>query len=163
MRDSCASNDSDLGLRSAAKVQLTVSNCRQLQGKKWAPHTSSQTQLPAHGTYKSSVFERLTDDVVVRIFSFLPSSQLALCGRVCRRWHVLAWEPQLWSTIVLSGDNLSVDRALKVRVIISYNVERPSFVIASIKIMTMKLLLIIITIIASLVHPLHSLHHRGMQ
>jgi F-box/leucine-rich repeat protein 7 len=50
----------------------------------------------------------------LRILSYLPSAQLALCGRVCRRWHVLAWEPQLWSTIVLTGDNLSVDRALKV-------------------------------------------------
>lgn len=60
-------------------------------------------------------FERLTDDLVLRVFSFLASSQLALCGRVCRRWHVLAWQPQLWSTVELTGDNLSVDRALKVK------------------------------------------------
>lgn len=63
---------------------------------------------------RSSPFDRLTDDVVLRVFSFLPSAQLALCGRVSRRWHVLAWEPQLWSTIVLSGDNVPADRALKV-------------------------------------------------
>lgn len=79
------------------------------QGKKW------QTQQTLLHNYKSSVFERLSDDLVLRIFSFLVSSQLALCGRVCRRWHVLAWEPQLWSTITLSGDNLSADRALKVK------------------------------------------------
>lgn len=84
-----------------------------MKGKKWI---TPQTQTQIHGgSYKSSPFDRLTDDMVVRIFSFLPSMQLALCARVSRRWHVLAWEPQLWSTIVLSGENLSVDRALKVK------------------------------------------------
>ena len=75
-----------------------------LQGKKWS--TTS--------THKTSLFERLTDDLLLRIFSLLTSSEVAVCGRVCRRWHVLAWQPQLWSTIILTGENLSVDRALKV-------------------------------------------------
>ena len=77
-----------------------------LQGKKWSTSTSS--------SHKTSLFERLSDDLLLRVFSLLTSSEVAVCGRVCRRWHVLAWQPQLWSTIVLTGDNLSVDRALKV-------------------------------------------------
>jgi F-box/leucine-rich repeat protein 7 len=81
-----------------------------IQGKKWISNPQTQNG----SLHKSSPFDRLTDDVVLRIFSFLQSTQLALCGRVSRRWHVLAWEPQLWSTIVLSGDHLSADRALKV-------------------------------------------------
>ena len=78
------------------------------QGKRWATPTQSG------GNYKFSYFERLTDDVLLRVFSFLSSTQLALCSRVCRRWHVLAWEPHLWSSVYLSGENLPADRALKV-------------------------------------------------
>ncbi|XP_032790547.2 LOW QUALITY PROTEIN: F-box/LRR-repeat protein 7 [Daphnia magna] len=80
------------------------------KGKRWVTPSLSQ-QLG--GSFKFSYFDQLTDDVLLRVFSFLSSSHLALCSRVCRRWHVLAWEPQLWSSIYLSGDNLHTDRALK--------------------------------------------------
>lgn len=50
----------------------------------------------------------------MHIFSYLSSAQLVLCSRVCRRWHVLAWEPQLWSVVSLSGESVPADRALKV-------------------------------------------------
>lgn len=82
-----------------------------IKGKRWVTPALGQQH---GGSFKFSYFERLTDDVVLRVFSFLSSSHLALCSRVCRRWHVLAWDPQLWSSIYLSGENLLTDRALKV-------------------------------------------------
>ncbi|XP_064452908.1 F-box/LRR-repeat protein 7 isoform X2 [Mirounga angustirostris] len=58
--------------------------------------------------------ERLPDQSMVQIFSFLPTNQLCRCARVCRRWYNLAWDPRLWRTIRLTGETINVDRALKV-------------------------------------------------
>ena len=98
-----SSSSSAPSIHSQVTTEALLAACK---GKKWSTSTSS--------AHKTSLFDRLSDDLLLRIFSLLTSSELAVCGRVCRRWHVLAWQPQLWSTIVLTGDNLSVDRALKV-------------------------------------------------
>jgi len=97
-----SSSSSAPSIHSQVTTEALLAACK---GKKWSTSTSS--------AHKTSLFDRLSDDLLLRIFSLLTSSELAVCGRVCRRWHVLAWQPQLWSTIVLTGDNLSVDRALK--------------------------------------------------
>ncbi|XP_075221351.1 F-box and leucine-rich repeat protein 7 [Lycorma delicatula] len=62
---------------------------------------------------KASCFDRLPDDVVLKIFSWLTSSELCVCTRVCRRWEALAWDPQLWRTISLSGEGRCGDRAIR--------------------------------------------------
>lgn len=62
---------------------------------------------------RSCCFDRLPDDVVLKVFSWLTSSELCVCARVCRRWEVLAWEPSLWRTITLSGDNTCGDKAVR--------------------------------------------------
>lgn len=58
--------------------------------------------------------DRLPDQAMIQIFSFLPTNQLCRCARVCRRWYNLAWDPRLWRTIRLTGETINVDRALKV-------------------------------------------------
>lgn len=63
--------------------------------------------------HKSSPFDRLTDELVVKIFSYLTTSELCSCARVCRRWHCLAWEPRLWTSVTLCGEGMSGDRAIK--------------------------------------------------
>ncbi|XP_017784274.1 PREDICTED: F-box/LRR-repeat protein 7 [Nicrophorus vespilloides] len=62
---------------------------------------------------KNNSFDRLSDELVIRIFSFLPSSDLSVCARVCRRFDNLAWKPCLWRTILLSGESLSGDKAIR--------------------------------------------------
>lgn len=59
------------------------------------------------------VFDRLSDDIVLKIFSWLPSSDICRISRVCRRWEVLAWEKKLWRTITLSGESISGDKAIR--------------------------------------------------
>uniref|UniRef100_T1JF58 F-box domain-containing protein n=1 Tax=Strigamia maritima TaxID=126957 RepID=T1JF58_STRMM len=64
-------------------------------------------------TSKGSFFDKLSDDVILKIFSGLSPHQLCACAQVCRRWYFLVWEPQLWTTIKLNGPHIYVDRALR--------------------------------------------------
>ncbi|XP_054708396.1 F-box/LRR-repeat protein 7-like [Uloborus diversus] len=64
-------------------------------------------------SHKTSFFDRLSDDLILKIFSFLSSNHLCVCARVCRRWYFLAWEPQLWTSVCLSSERIHVDRGLK--------------------------------------------------
>lgn len=61
----------------------------------------------------SSVFDKLTDEDIIKIFSWLDSNDLCVCARVCKRWEAIAWEPQLWRIIKLSGENLCGDKAVR--------------------------------------------------
>lgn len=69
-----------------------------------------------HKPSSTNHFDRLTDDLIIHIFSFLTTNQLcSSCARVCRRWYYLTWEPTLWQSLVISGPNcahLNIDRAL---------------------------------------------------
>lgn len=60
-----------------------------------------------------SVFDLLTDEVVIRIFSSLSSDQLCCCSRVCTRWYNLVWDPILWKEIVINSETINVDKAVK--------------------------------------------------
>lgn len=71
-----------------------------VKGKKTTGKGSSQT-------------ERLPDAALLRIFSWLTSSELCVCARVCRRWNNLAWDPSLWRTVRLSGEGVCGDRAVR--------------------------------------------------
>ncbi|GIY83481.1 hypothetical protein CDAR_221401 [Caerostris darwini] len=64
-------------------------------------------------SHKNSVFDRLSDELILKIFSFLTSSQLCIIARVCRRWYFLAWEPQLWTSVCLNSEKVNVDKGLK--------------------------------------------------
>ncbi|XP_054752126.2 F-box/LRR-repeat protein 7-like [Lytechinus pictus] len=65
---------------------------------------------------RPSPFDRLTDSVITHMFSYLSTKQLCRCSCVSRRWHRLAWQPMLWTTIRLSGRRLDVNFALRVLV-----------------------------------------------
>ncbi|CAH1772716.1 unnamed protein product [Owenia fusiformis] len=62
---------------------------------------------------RHSQFDRLPDDVIVKIFANLSSDELSRCSLVNRRWYNLAWEPSLWKTIKLSNVELPIDKALR--------------------------------------------------
>ncbi|KAH8271441.1 hypothetical protein KR018_010698 [Drosophila ironensis] len=59
------------------------------------------------------LFDRLPDEAVIRIFSWLDSCELCNVARVCRRFENLAWRPVLWKVISLRGEHLNGDKTLK--------------------------------------------------
>ena len=63
---------------------------------------------------RSSLFDKLTDDVIVRILSHLPSDNVCRVSGVCRRWYYLAYEPSLWTCIRINNEQTNIDKALKV-------------------------------------------------
>lgn len=62
---------------------------------------------------RPSPFDMMTDDVIVKILSNLPTDQLCRCSCVCERWYRLAWDPLLWKKIVIHNDAVDIDKALK--------------------------------------------------
>ena len=94
----------------------------QLQKQKNFIHNNYDLQdtdklMLTSGKLKSKVrpspFDLMTDDVIVKIFSNLPTDQLCRCSCVCQRWYRLAWDPLLWKKIVINSDSVQIDRALK--------------------------------------------------
>ncbi|XP_015371125.1 PREDICTED: F-box/LRR-repeat protein 7-like [Diuraphis noxia] len=71
-------------------------------------HRRSQSR-----TVIGSNFDRLRDELVLKIFSYLNSADLCACAAVCHRWENLAWEPVLWRTIALCGENTCGDKAVR--------------------------------------------------
>lgn len=65
-----------------------------------------QTDLKNH-------FAQLPDAVLMKILSFLNTNQLVKCSRISRRFYFISWEPELWKSIVLNGEKLDADLALK--------------------------------------------------
>lgn len=62
---------------------------------------------------KESIFDRLPDDLVLKIFSYLHSFDLSTCAQVCRRFENLAWKPCLWRTITFSGEQKRDDKDVR--------------------------------------------------
>ena len=58
-------------------------------------------------------FDLMTDDVIVKILSYLPTDQICRCSCVSQRWYRLAWDPLLWKRIVINDENVPIDRALR--------------------------------------------------
>lgn len=71
-------------------------------------HRRSQSR-----TVVGSHFDRLRDELVLKVFSYLNSADLCACAAVCHRWENLAWEPVLWRTIALCGENTCGDKAVR--------------------------------------------------
>ncbi|XP_068237879.1 F-box/LRR-repeat protein 7 isoform X1 [Palaemon carinicauda] len=107
--------------RSSPRPQLPQVPPQQQQQQTTTPQSqqSIETTDQLLATYKgkrvgrSSPFDKMSDELVVRILSFLPTNSVCQCARVCRRWYVLAWDPRLWSTISLASDGIHADRAIK--------------------------------------------------
>lgn len=58
-------------------------------------------------------FDRLSDDIILKIFSWLDPCDLCNITRVCHRFESLVWKPVLWKNITLKGDGISGDKVLK--------------------------------------------------
>lgn len=50
-----------------------------------------------------NAFNRLPDDLCMKVFSWLDNINLGNVSRVCKRFDSLIWRPELWKTITLKG------------------------------------------------------------
>ncbi|XP_037036987.1 F-box/LRR-repeat protein 7-like [Bradysia coprophila] len=81
-----------------------------------SPSPSNQqvaTPWNKKGVCRSGGFDRLSDEMVLKIFGWLDSCDLCNITRVCRRFESLVWNPVLWKNIKLKGDGISGDKVLK--------------------------------------------------
>jgi hypothetical protein len=64
---------------------------------------------------KTSPFEKLTDNVIAKIFSYLTTDELcAACPGVCRRWYSITWGTRsLWTQIEFGDAAVDVDKGLR--------------------------------------------------
>ncbi|CAG9759896.1 unnamed protein product [Ceutorhynchus assimilis] len=62
---------------------------------------------------KNNFFDTLSDQQVIKIFTYLNSIDLSTVAQVCRRFDALAWTPSLWRTIIIEGEYISGDKAIK--------------------------------------------------
>lgn len=65
---------------------------------------SANQQLGSHNSRQnqySASFERLSDDVILRIFSYLPHKEILKISLVCKRWLKVASDSRLWTHVSL--------------------------------------------------------------
>ena len=67
---------------------------------------------PGARNRRPNVFDSLTDELIVKILGFLTTKELMKTARVSRKFYFLSWEPQLWRSINLTGEERDVDRTL---------------------------------------------------
>ncbi|XP_013790282.1 F-box/LRR-repeat protein 7-like [Limulus polyphemus] len=101
-RDTSSYSDHMSSPSSALRTSSTLSDTEKLLA------TFKGKKLP-----RCSHFDRLTDELILKVFSYLSSNHLCVCARVCRRWYFLAWEPQLWTSITLTSEKINVNAGLK--------------------------------------------------
>ena len=69
--------------------------------------------LPRSSPRKYGINE-LPDDLLMRILNYLPTSELCKSSGVCRKWHYLCWDPELWTCItILNYQDSNINRVLK--------------------------------------------------
>lgn len=62
---------------------------------------------------QSGMFNRLPDGIVLRIFSYLETTELIVASQVCKRFETLCWNtPECWRIIQLKGE-VRGDKLLK--------------------------------------------------
>ncbi|XP_070535426.1 F-box/LRR-repeat protein 7-like isoform X2 [Ptychodera flava] len=84
--------------------------------------SASDADIERHGTRKKtrtkvhhlSMFDMIPNGLVIKIFSYLSTTELCKCTQVCRLWYHLSWEPTLWRTIKLNSYSINVDKALRI-------------------------------------------------
>ena len=59
-------------------------------------------------------FDVIPDNIIIKIFTSLPSDSLCKCAGVCRRWYHLVWDITLWTSIEIHNNKIDVDRCLRV-------------------------------------------------
>lgn len=71
-----------------------------------SPSTTNSTGMNVRNRNRpESVFNKLSDDLCIRILSWVDTCDLANVSKVCKRFDALVWRPQLWKIITLKGEH----------------------------------------------------------
>lgn len=69
-----------------------------------SPSTTNSTGMNVRNRNRpESVFSKLSDDLCIRILSWVDSCDLSNVSKVCKRFDSLVWRPKLWKIITLKG------------------------------------------------------------
>ncbi|BFZ22524.1 hypothetical protein BsWGS_25563 [Bradybaena similaris] len=102
-------------------------------------HKTKMSQIQSNNKHlmsQAAPFEFLRNDVLLKIFSHLPTDQLCRCSQVCRHWYNVVWDhPILWTSIIINNPNIDIDRALKYLTRrLSYNTPKVCMILEKINI-----------------------------
>lgn len=79
-----------------------------------SPPSTQQPYIPHHWNTNNNIikkvnpkpgkgFNRLPNDLIIRIFEWLDSCDLCNLTQVCKKFETLVWSPVLWRNIVIKG------------------------------------------------------------
>ena len=77
------------------------------------PHGRSVTPNGLKQRNRRCHFERLSDDLMIAILSFLSSVDIVRISKTCKRLYFLSWEPELWTCLTINNPEIETDRAIK--------------------------------------------------
>jgi len=64
-------------------------------------HSQTRRREAGGGRGGPDLFNRMSDEIILSIFRWLPKSSLAKCARVCKTWHRLSSDESLWRRLDL--------------------------------------------------------------
>ncbi|GFN89651.1 F-box/lrr-repeat protein [Plakobranchus ocellatus] len=132
--NSLAEDIHNLSRSQAALTKLQTSNSRTLHSA--AATTDQCPSKSKRSENRGCPFDSLPDDLLLKIFSHLPTNHLCKCAQVCRHWYNAVWDhPALWTSIVINNPNLDINRALKYLTRrLSYNTPKVCMILEKINI-----------------------------
>lgn len=82
-------------------------------------NASTSTSKPSIKANAINYFDKLTDDLVIKIFGYLTTNELcSSCARVCRRWYYLGKSRLSFKWLSLQVVNLSDNKHKKCRLLL---------------------------------------------
>jgi hypothetical protein len=57
-------------------------------------------------SYQKTGIELLTSELILRIFQFLSSRDLAVVARICSKWKILAADDRVWKVLCSKDDKV---------------------------------------------------------
>lgn len=83
-------------LNSPSISAVTNNNNNSSNNSRPLSHTRSRNK-------SDNTFSKLPDELCIKIFSWLDSTNLGQISRVCKRFDSLIWRPELWKIITIKG------------------------------------------------------------
>lgn len=89
------------------KMSAMWSNIQDVSSVALSSIKDANQQLGSHNARQShhlASFDRLSDDMILRIFAYLPHKEVLRISRVCKRWLKIASDSRLWTHVSLRPD-----------------------------------------------------------
>jgi len=105
------SNTNKLELRIALSEKITAASKKQLKMPSYVfrppPKLERVTALMERRKLEPGLELTLEFVVMLPVFRYLSSPDIARCAVVCRAWHTVSLDPSLWTVVSLTGQNIT--------------------------------------------------------